>query len=289
MDNEKSLMLRSKNWQLTRATDYALFHCDTINVTVAWGANRADAPLIRIQNHEMSELEKALERLDYLLSHVRCVRTLTLNMETSETRSINAIIERFLDAENVRLEVLKVRRRYVGQRIDLLPDLLCMNAETLREVGKIGLSEATEGFNDKIRLNRLSLMNFDLIDDGELESSTLAERTRIHIRRLGGIGAKFQHLSYTTYSGFDLSRNPALFMLKQCEVRSIRLTMQKGAAITSTPMQPVQPLLDTLERLELIGSLSAPKERLSALFPNLDYYDYQRQDLATGGQTAMAC
>ncbi|CAD5225125.1 unnamed protein product [Bursaphelenchus okinawaensis] len=288
MDNEKSLMLRSTNWQLTRSSDYALFHCDNINVTVSWGAQRSDPPKIRIQNYEMHGLDKALERLDYLLAHVRCVRTLSLNLETSETRSINAIIEKFLDAENVRLEVLKVKRRYVGQRIDLLPDLLALNSETLREVGKIGLSEATEGFNDKIRLNRLSLMNFDLIDDGELESSTLAERTRIHIRRLGGIGAKFQHLSYTTYSGFDLSRNPTLFMLKQCEVRSIRLTMQKGAAITSTPLQPVQPLLDTLERLELIGSLSAPKERLSALFPNLDFYDYQQQDLATG-QTAMAC
>lgn len=133
-------------------------------------------------------------------------------------------------------------------------------------------------------------MNFDLIDDGELESSTLAEKTRIHIRRLGGIGCKFQHLSYTTFSGFDLSKNPTLYMLKQCDVRSIRLTMQKGSAISEpTALQPVKPLLSALERLELIGSLNAPKERLGTLFPNLDYYDYQQQDLATGGQTAMAC
>lgn len=191
----------------------------------------------------------------------------------------------------MRLESLKVRRRYVGQRIELLPDLLAANADTLREVGKVGLSEATEGFNERTRLARLSLMNFDLVADGELESSALEERTRMHIRRLAGLGARFAHLSYTTYTGFDLSRHPTLHMLRQCGVRSIRLTMQKGSVLgdnTAAPMQPVKPLLDALERLELVGSLNAPRERLISLFPNLDYYDYQRQDLATG-QTAMAC
>jgi len=276
--------LRSQNWQLTRAVDYALFHCDQISIDVLWGADRKAPSRLLVQGVEMGDTEKALHQLDYLLSHMRCVRTLSLNLESSDTKSLNILIERLLDAENVRLEVLKVHRRYVGQRIDLLPDLIYMNAESLRVLKKIGLSEAVEGFNEKLRLDHLSLMNFDLIDDGEMESCMLNERSQDCFRRLAGLGATFTHLSYTTYSGFNMSRNPVLFMLRQCEVRSIRLTMQKGSAFNEpTPMTPVRPLLDLLERLELVGELVAPRERLAALFPNLEFYNYQKADLATGG------
>ena len=141
--------------------------------------------------------------------------------------------------ENVRLEVLHVRRRYVGQRCELLADLVAANVETLRVVSKLGLSEI-DGLNEKVRqrrrrqrrraaacqqtnkrrfclqtrLDRLSLMNFDLVDarDGELESPQLVERTRTALRRLAVSGATFAHLSYTTYSGFDIASNPAHLM-----------------------------------------------------------------------------
>jgi hypothetical protein len=132
-------------------------------------------------------------------------------------------------------------------------------------------------------------MNFDLVTDSELESQTLDHKTRECIRRLAGLGAKFAHLSYTTYSGFNLSCKSTLFMLKQCQVKSIRLTMQKGKVLQEpTPMVPVTPLLMALERLELVGNLTAPRQLLNELFPNLEYYNYLKEDLATG-QTQTVC
>jgi len=79
-------------------------------------------------------------------------------------------------------------------------------------------------------------------------------------------------------------------MLRQCDVRSIRLTMQKGKFINEPePMTPVKPLLNALERLELVGNLSAPRQLLDSLFPKLEYYNYQKEDLAAGAQAQAVC
>jgi hypothetical protein len=283
-----AVALRS-SMQVIRSTNYALFNSDQINISVEWNEDRRAEPLIKIQGAKMTSLENSLEHLEYLLSHMRCIRTLVLSLETSSSKQMDALIEKFLDANNVRLEHLKVHRRYVGCRMELLPDLIAMNSETLRVISKIGLSEAVEGFNEKINLERLSLMNFDLVTDSELESQTLDLNTRECIRRLAGSGSKFQHLSYTTYSGFNLSCKATLFMLKQCHVKSIKLTMQKGHVLNEpTPSVTVKPLLLALERLELVGSLSAPRQLLNELFPNLEYYNYLKADLATG-QTQTVC
>jgi hypothetical protein len=275
---------------LIRSTDYALFHCDQICIDVMWGEDRRAEPLIKLQGTKMESMEMALEHLSHLIEHMRCIRTVILNNETSSVKEMDALIEKFLDAGNVRLEVLKVRRRYVGTRFDLLADLISMNAESLRVISKIGLSEAVEGFNDKLKLDRLSLMNFDLITDGELESQVLDQKTRECIRRLAGLGAKFSHLSYSTYSGFNLSCSATLFMLRRCEVKSIRLTMQSGKFINEPePAMPVKPLLQELERLELVGNLSAPRQLLDTLFPRLEYYNYERQDLSAGPRMQSVC
>ncbi|KAI6230195.1 hypothetical protein M3Y99_01086500 [Aphelenchoides fujianensis] len=268
--------------EVGRATDYALFHSDQIAIDVLYGADRKSEASIKLQGFEMDSLEKALDRLDTCAPSA----ILHLNVETSSTKEVEALIEKLLDAENVRLEVLKVRRRYVGQRIDLLADLIAQNADSLRIVGRIGLSEAVHGFNEKIHLERLSLMNFDLVDAGELEHPLVEQRSRDCIRRLGGLGATFTHLSFTCFTGFEMTRNPTLFMLRQCGVRSLRLTMQKGSPIVAPALGPVKPLLESLQRLELIGLMEAPRERLSALFPNLEFYNYDRTEFERHAQRA---
>ncbi|KAI6227482.1 hypothetical protein M3Y99_01245900 [Aphelenchoides fujianensis] len=283
--NSQALALRPA-MEVGRATDYALFHSDQIAIDVLYGADRKSEAAIKLQGFEMDSLDKALDRLEYLLQHMRAVRNLHLNVETSSTKEVEALIEKLLDAENVRLEVLKVRRRYVGQRIDLLADLIAQNADSLRIVGRIGLSEAVHGFNEKIHLERLSLMNFDLVDAGELEHPLVEQRSRDCIRRLGGLGATFTHLSFTCFTGFEMTRNPTLFMLRQCGVRSLRLTMQKGSPIVAPALGPVKPLLESLQRLELIGLMEAPRERLSALFPNLEFYNYDRTEFERHAQRA---
>lgn len=65
--------------------------------------------------------------------------------------------------------------------------------------------------------------------------------------------------------------------------------MQKGQVLNEpTPQMPVKPLLLALERLELVGNLTAPRQLLNDLFPNLEYYNYLKEDLATG-QTQTVC
>lgn len=144
-----TVALRS-NMQIIRSTDYALFNCDQISISVQWNDDRRAEPLIRIQGTKMTSLDSALEHLDYLISHMRCIRTLILDLQTSSPREMDVLIEKFLDAGNVRLERLQVSRRYVGTRMELISDLILMNAETLRFISKIGLSEAVDGFNEKV-------------------------------------------------------------------------------------------------------------------------------------------
>lgn len=92
-----TVALRS-SLQIIRSTDYALFNCDQVSINVQWGESRSLPPLIKIQGTKMTSLDEALERLEYLLSHMRCIRTLDLHLDTSVTKEMDAMIEKFLDA-----------------------------------------------------------------------------------------------------------------------------------------------------------------------------------------------
>lgn len=134
--------------------------------------------------------------------------------------------------------------------------------------------------------------------DQELSSEELALKSRFFIRRLSGLGATFDHLSYTCYSGFEVTKMPALKMLRQCKatdhcqwppifmdnvgvkVKSLRLTMQSGVAIQD-PELP-RPLLPMIERLQLVGDMKVTTQRLSLLFPSLEHFEVDKQDLITG-------
>ncbi|KAF7629270.1 hypothetical protein Mgra_00009221 [Meloidogyne graminicola] len=189
-------------------------------------------------------------------------------------------------------------RRYVGQYFPKLAKLITANAKTLRIIGKIGLTEAIEGFNENvsvlttfifislfklsIALTRLSLINFDLVskEQPELDNDELSLTSRFYIRRLAGLGACFDHLSYTCFTGFEITRMPVVFMLRRCKVKSLRLTMQSGVAIQDPPTPKV--LLPDLQTLELVGSMEVRSDYLSRLFPSLERFEFQKQDLITG-------
>jgi hypothetical protein len=180
------------------------------------------------------------------------------------------------------LEEIRLRRRYVGQQFgSKLVDLIKSQSHSLRVIGKLGLGEAIQAFDSSIHLDRFSMINFDLIQNGEMESEQLAEKTRFAMRRLGGLGATFDHFSYTTYSGFELTRNPAMHMLRMCGVRSIRLTQQKGVAIADPSV--IRPLLPELTRIELVGGMEVRANNLELLFPNLETFVFEKRDLVTGG------
>lgn len=130
-------------------------------------------------------------------------------------------------------------------------------------------------------MERCSLINFDLIENGEMESAELADETRSYIRRLSGLGCTFDHLSLTAYSGIQITKNPVLYFLKTCKVSSLRLTMQKTEAIPVPNY--LRPLLRGLRRIELVGQMTLdPQLNLELLFPDLEHFEFEYVDLATG-------
>lgn len=224
----------------------------------------------------MRSLDKALECLDFILDNARIITDLSINIGINNaSKYLNPILEKFLTKENVALEILRIRRRYVGESYPIIADLIYEHSETLRIVGKIGLTEAVESFSDKLHLERLSLMNFDLVEDGDMESSLLQDKTRYYMYKLSDSGATFQHLSYTTFAGFEFARSQ-LRLLQNGEVKSMRLTMQKGCPIPFTD----RILLNNLEKLEFVGEMDVNCHNFSKQFPHLDHFEIDRQNLA---------
>ncbi|CAK5088868.1 unnamed protein product [Meloidogyne enterolobii] len=295
-----SVALRSTNWQLSPKLEKNVYEfCDCIDIELHWSKNRfsSNPEAIFIQRTQIPSMEKALEYLNHVLHQARCIRRINFNVQVSTTGLVESLLAPLIGhgnsfilntineniiLEKVCLEELFVRRRYIGQHFLKLAKLITANAKTLRVIGKIGLTEAIEGFNEHIALKRLSLINFDLVDKehSELDNADLALTSRFYIRRLAGLGACFDHLSYTCYTGFEITRMPVLFMLRVCKVKSLRLTMQCGTAILDPPTPRV--LLPELKILELVGSMEVRSDFLSRLFPSLERFDFQKQDLITG-------
>ncbi|KAL7074767.1 hypothetical protein ACQ4LE_005954 [Meloidogyne hapla] len=280
-----TVALRSTNWQLSTKLERNVYEfSDGIEIELHWSKNRfsSSPEAIFVQRTQFPSIEKAVEYLIHVLHHARCISRINLNVQVSTTELVESLLEPLIGHEKVRLEELYVRRRYIGQYFPKLAKLIKANSKTLRIIGKIGLTEAIEGFNENIALKRLSLINFDLVDNEhpELDNSDLALTSRFYIRRLSGLGACFDHLSYTCYTGFEITRMPVLFMLRVCKVKSLRLTMQSGMAIQD-PQTP-RVLLPELQTLELVGGMEVRSDYLSRLFPSLERFDFQKQDLITG-------
>ena len=62
-------------------------------------------------------------------------------------------------------------------------------------------------------------------DQQELNSAELAQTSRFYIRRLAGLGATFDHLSYTCYGGFEITKMPAMHMLRECKASFLHLAI----------------------------------------------------------------
>ncbi|KAL3090741.1 hypothetical protein niasHT_022069 [Heterodera trifolii] len=278
------LVLRSANWQISPKLEQSIYwNVDRIFVDLNWSQNRScpNPEVIQVQHTPMPSKEKAIEYLRHILDNSFRIRRLDLNIQVSTESVVNDILDVLNGHAKVQLEELFVRRRYVGSKFSGLVPLIRSNAKTLKQIGKIGLGEAIKALSDEIHLERLSLINFDLVEqDQRLDSEELAQNSRFYIRRLAGIGTTFDHLSYTCFTGFEITKMPALNMLRQCKVKSLRLTMQSGVAIKD-PELP-RPLLPMMQRIQLVGGMDASSERLSLLFPALEELEIEKQDLITG-------
>lgn len=283
ISNERALMCRSLNWQICQKMERAIWTSPEINIDIRWSKNRFSAePLVLcLQNGRMPNVKMAFEFLQFICNNSRLITKLSINVQVSDDRIVNSLLKLIINAKNIHLEEINIRRRYVGQQFSSIIELIKLHSKTLCVLGKIGLSEAVLAFDENLHLERCSLINFDLIENGQMESADLTNNTRSCIRRLSGLGCTFNHLSLTAYSGIQISKNPELYFLKACKVSSLRLTMQKTDAIPAPNY--LRPLLRGLRRIELVGQMILdPQLNLELLFPDLEYFSFEYLDLATG-------
>ncbi|GMR58618.1 hypothetical protein PMAYCL1PPCAC_28813 [Pristionchus mayeri] len=186
-------------------------------------------PNIFVQGTRCSSDSAALSMVDSLLSSMSVVSRLSLVIEDTDQPIFTSIIEKIIAAPNVRLEVLQCKRTEGGKTIPQLIDLIKANASTLRILGRVGVAEAARSFSNEIHLERLSIMTFDL------SFSAVDYDIKDELAMVQSSGAKFDHLSYTSFAGFDPTDDRMQEFLKLCGVKSLRLTMMTGPQIAIRP------------------------------------------------------
>ncbi|CEF62104.1 Hypothetical protein SRAE_1000037800 [Strongyloides ratti] len=244
-------------------------------------ANEYDfRPSFTVQGSNMKNIDEALSFINLIIEKSRMITKLDIVMEINELSIFNQLLQPVLESDKCILTHLLIRRRYCGQKLPIIVNLIKKHKKTLKQIKRIGLSEAVECFNEDINLTSVSIMNFDIVNNGNLEGDELNDRSSQMMFQLGESGATFSHLSYTTYTGFDLTNTSILTMLKKCRVKSLRITMQKGSPISSCLY--TKSLLDDLLELELVGDIVKPTGDLNILFPNLKHFLYSKKNLANG-------
>lgn len=83
----------------------------------------------------------------------------------------------FIISDHVKLKSFRVRRRHAGQCVTKIGDVIRQNATSLREISRVGISEASHGFSEKVlwkfvdierilifqlKLDKFGCMSFDL-------------------------------------------------------------------------------------------------------------------------------
>uniref|UniRef100_A0A183F898 Radical SAM protein n=1 Tax=Heligmosomoides polygyrus TaxID=6339 RepID=A0A183F898_HELPZ len=256
----------------------------------------APEPVIFIQGSRVTP-EAAKELMAFLIGKMREIKEVSLNIEDPDLTVFNSLVDQLISAgecggfygpankgtkirtivvaENVKLEVLRVKRRKGGQTIPKVSELIVANATTLRVIGRVGLSEALV-LNSTMHLERLSLMTFDLGFDASLSS------IYDHLLEIARSGVTFKHLSYTSFVGFDPTDDVVQTFLDRCQVGSLRLTMMRGPYIPPQPDYMVGKvrrvnhveLGEVVEKPNIFNSLVTYESVFKKVFPNVQDIHY---------------
>uniref|UniRef100_A0A1I7XLV5 F-box domain-containing protein n=1 Tax=Heterorhabditis bacteriophora TaxID=37862 RepID=A0A1I7XLV5_HETBA len=230
-------------------------------------------PVVYIQGSRVS-VESAVPLLQYLLKHMKIVKRLSINIEDQDLTNLNMLLDEIIKAGHPSSQKGKG-----GQSIPKVAEVIRKNAKTLRVVGRIGLSEAAESFDKQIRLERLSLMTFDLGLDAS--SSRICDQ----LLEIAKSGATFYHLSYTSFVGFDPTDDIIQNFLDRCEVHSLRLTMMRGPFVLPQPDYMIGKvrnvdhleLGEVVEKPNIFNSLVTYENVFKKVFPHVDDIHYFQQ------------
>ncbi|CAP26069.1 Protein CBG05629 [Caenorhabditis briggsae] len=211
-----------------------------------------DETLYIIQDSCTKNPNVAVEMVRFVLSKARKVSELELYFEDLDLKVLNRILDEVVESENVELESLRVKRRNAGQSVTKIGDVIRANSTTLREITRVGISEASHGFDDRIRLERFGCMSFDI------GIQAAPHQVPIHMIRITESGAKFSNFSYTSFSGFDPSEPIVQNMLDSAEVTTLKLTMMNAPVIASRPGYMVGKVR-RVKRVELVEIVAEPQ------------------------------
>ncbi|CAL2047837.1 unnamed protein product [Caenorhabditis brenneri] len=200
----------------------------------------------------------AVEMVRFVLSKARKLTHLELYFEDTNLKVLNRMLDEVAKSENVKLESLKVKRRHAGQSVTKIGEIIRANSSTLREITRVGISEASYGFSEKIRLERFGCMSFDL------GYQPTPHQVPLHMIRITESGAKFVNFSYTSFSGFDPSDEIVQNMLESAEVQTLKLTMMDMPPISQRPGYMIGKIR-RVKRVELVEIVAEP-QRIHKLF-----------------------
>ncbi|KAK6753288.1 hypothetical protein RB195_012717 [Necator americanus] len=231
-------------------------------------------PVIYIQGSRVTP-KAAITLMAFLINKMRTITEVSLNIEDADLTNFNALLDQLIKAENVKLEVMRLKRLKGGQTIPKISELIMANVKTLRVVGRVGLSEMV-ALKSPIHLERLSLMTFDL--GFEASQSTICDC----MLDIAKSGSTFRHLSYTSFIGFDPTDDVVQTFLDRCEVRSLRLTMMRGPYIPPQPDYMVGKvrqvdhveLGEVVEKPNIFNSLVTYENIFKKVFPNVQDIHY---------------
>ncbi|KAJ1355574.1 hypothetical protein KIN20_013029 [Parelaphostrongylus tenuis] len=231
-------------------------------------------PVIYIQGSRVTP-KAATELMAFLIDEMKEIREVSLNIEDPDLTTFNMLLDQLINADNVKLEVLRIRRRKGGQTFQKVSELVMANLKTLRIVGRIGLTEALV-LDSSVHLERLSLMMFDL--GLEVSQSMICD----HLLRIASSGATFKHLSYTGFIGLDPTNDVVQSFLDRCGVNSLRLTMMLGPLIPPQPDYMIGKvrhinrleLGEVVDKPNIFNSLITYESVFKKVFPNVDDIHY---------------
>ncbi|CAI2352525.1 unnamed protein product [Caenorhabditis sp. 36 PRJEB53466] len=192
------------------------------------GENK-EPTMYTVQGSSTPNPETAIEMVRYVLTHAKMIRQLDIYFEDHDLTVFNQLMDVVIQSENVQLESFLVKRRHAGQSVVKIGDVIRANASTLREVSRIGITEAAYGFNDEINLDRFGCMVFDL------GYQPLPNQILLNMIRITESGAKFKMFSYTSFSGYDPTDEIVQNLLDNAQVEEIKLTMMNPPQIAPRP------------------------------------------------------
>uniref|UniRef100_A0A8R1DNB7 Uncharacterized protein n=1 Tax=Caenorhabditis japonica TaxID=281687 RepID=A0A8R1DNB7_CAEJA len=251
MPLRKALEFKTLHSEACYAVNRVFRKVTTLKIQILKATASGNSATYYVQDSPTKNENTAVEMVRFVLANARNVQVLELFIEDFDLFALNRMLDEVVGSDHVSLEKLFVRRRHAGQTITKIGDVIRANAATLREISRVGISEASHGFCDQINLDKFGTMSFDM-------AFHPPNAIPLHMVRITESGAKFRDFSYTSFAGFDPIDEVVQSMLESAQVKRIKLTMMNPPSIASRPGYMIGKIR-RVKRLEVVEIVPEPR------------------------------